>query len=127
MSAVGRLTIHSTGVGALRRPASASARATPSQYLPCLISEDILRDIKEASTSYGVAIFRADVKDIVFPGNLFESQVHAESQRAAAEARSLAQRMEAEAAAEVQRIKTQAEIDSLKQRETTATAYELQT
>lgn len=29
------------------------------------LSEDILRDVKEAATSYGVAIARADVKDLV--------------------------------------------------------------
>jgi regulator of protease activity HflC (stomatin/prohibitin superfamily) len=36
------------------------------------LSEDILREVKEAATSYGVAIARADVKDLVFPGNLQE-------------------------------------------------------
>src|SRR5262245_17587402 len=36
------------------------------------LSEEILRDVKEAATSYGVAITRADVKDLVFPGNLQE-------------------------------------------------------
>src|SRR5262249_24063101 len=36
------------------------------------LSEDILRDVKESATSYGVAIARADVKDLVFPGNLQE-------------------------------------------------------
>jgi regulator of protease activity HflC (stomatin/prohibitin superfamily) len=36
------------------------------------LSEDILRDAKESATSYGVAIARADVKDLVFPGNLQE-------------------------------------------------------
>src|SRR6185295_11183282 len=36
------------------------------------LSEDILRDVKEAAASYGVAIGRADVKDLVFPGNLQE-------------------------------------------------------
>src|SRR5262249_24268143 len=36
------------------------------------LSEDILSDVKEAAASYGVAILRADVKDLVFPGNLQE-------------------------------------------------------
>ena len=36
------------------------------------LSEDILSDVKEAATSYGVAIRRADVKDLIFPGNLQE-------------------------------------------------------
>ena len=32
----------------------------------------ILRDVKESAATYGVAIFRADVKDLIFPGNLQE-------------------------------------------------------
>lgn len=116
------------------------------------LSEDILLDVKEAATSYGVAIFRADVKDITFPGNLqeimnrvlaaermsqvqmveartkadvqrLEAQVRAESERASVESRSAAQRLDAEAAADVQRIKTQAEIDALTLREQTANVY----
>ena len=34
------------------------------------LSEDILRDVESIATGYGVEILRADVKDIVFPGNL---------------------------------------------------------
>ena len=36
------------------------------------LSEDILRDVQESAAGYGVAIGRADVKDLVFPGNLQE-------------------------------------------------------
>jgi regulator of protease activity HflC (stomatin/prohibitin superfamily) len=36
------------------------------------LSEEILRDVQEAARGYGVAIDRADVKDLVFPGNLQE-------------------------------------------------------
>ena len=36
------------------------------------LSEDILTEVKEAAAGYGVAIQRADVKDLVFPGNLQE-------------------------------------------------------
>src|SRR6516162_9177142 len=36
------------------------------------LSEDILRDVKESAGTYGVAIYRADVKDLIFPGNLQE-------------------------------------------------------
>jgi regulator of protease activity HflC (stomatin/prohibitin superfamily) len=36
------------------------------------LSEDILRDVKEAAAGYGVTILRADIKDLVFPGNLQE-------------------------------------------------------
>ena len=116
------------------------------------LSEDILRDVKEAATTYGVAIFRADVKDLIFPGNLqeimnrvlaaermsqvqmveartkadvqrLEAQVQAERVRADVETRSAAQRLEAQAAADVQRIKTQAESDALTMRQQTADAY----
>src|SRR5207247_5438778 len=34
------------------------------------LNEDILRDVKETASTYGVAIQRADVKDLTFPGNL---------------------------------------------------------
>src|SRR6266542_4709601 len=34
------------------------------------LSEDILRDVEGIATGYGVAILRADVKDLAFPGNL---------------------------------------------------------
>src|SRR6267142_325117 len=37
------------------------------------LSEDILRDVKEIAAQYGVTIQRADVKDLVFPGNLQEN------------------------------------------------------
>lgn len=116
------------------------------------LSEDILRDVKESAAGYGVTIIRADVKDLIFPGNLqeimnrvlaaermsqvqmveartkaevqrLEAQVRAESERSAAEARATAQRLEAEAAAEVQSIKTRADIESLKQRQEEAEAY----
>lgn len=116
------------------------------------LSEDILHEVKESAASYGVTIFRADVKDLVFPGNLqeimnrvlaaermsqvqlveartkadvqrLEAQVQAENQQAASEARAAAQRIEAETAAEVDRIKTQSEVDALRQREATADAY----
>src|SRR5215831_3534765 len=36
------------------------------------LSEDILRDVKEAARGYGVDIRRADIKDLIFPGNLQE-------------------------------------------------------
>ena len=36
------------------------------------LSEDILRDVKDAAGGYGVEILRSDVKDLVFPGNLQE-------------------------------------------------------
>lgn len=36
------------------------------------LSEDISLDVKEIARSYGVDILRADVKDLMFPGNLQE-------------------------------------------------------
>ena len=116
------------------------------------LSEDILRDVKNTAASYGVTIQRADVKDLVFPGNLqeimnkvlaaermsqvqlveartkadvakIESQSMAESQRQQAEARAHAERLAAQSQAEVQRLQTEAEIKRLQERERTAQAY----
>jgi regulator of protease activity HflC (stomatin/prohibitin superfamily) len=116
------------------------------------LSEDILRDVKEAAGSYGVAIVRADVKDLIFPGNLQEimnrvlaaermsqaqmveartkaevqridAQIRAETKRTEAEAEAAAQRLAAQSAAEAQRIKAEAEIQELREREQAATAY----
>lgn len=116
------------------------------------LSEDILRDAKETSAKYGVAILRADVKDLVFPGNLQEimnrvlaaernsqaqlveartkadvqridAQARGETARQEAEANAIVHRLAAEAQAESQRIKTEADILALKQREAAAAAY----
>lgn len=72
------------------------------------LSDDILRDVKETATSYGVAITRADVKDLVFPGNLQEIM----NRVLAAERMSQAQLVEARTKAEVQKIETQARLDA---------------
>jgi regulator of protease activity HflC (stomatin/prohibitin superfamily) len=116
------------------------------------LSEDILRDVKEAASGYGVAILRADVKDLIFPGNLQEimnrvlaaermsqaqlveartkadvqrmdAQAKVETQRLEAEARAEAQRVAAQTDADVQLIKTDAEIRALREREQAAEAY----
>lgn len=116
------------------------------------LSEDILRDVKSTAASYGVTIQRADVKDLVFPGNLqeimnkvlaaermsqvqlveartkadvqkIESQAKAEAQRMEAETRAASQRLAAQGDAEVQRLETDAEIRRLQERERTARAY----
>jgi regulator of protease activity HflC (stomatin/prohibitin superfamily) len=116
------------------------------------LSEDILRDVKATAASYGVTIQRADVKDLVFPGNLqeimnkvlaaermsqvqlveartkadvqkIESQSKAEAQRMEAESRAAAQRLAAQGDAEIQRLQTEAEIRRLQERERTAQAY----
>jgi regulator of protease activity HflC (stomatin/prohibitin superfamily) len=72
------------------------------------LSEDILRDVKESATSYGVAIARADVKDLVFPGNLQEIM----NRVLAAERMSQAQLVEARTKAEVQKIDAQTRMDA---------------
>jgi regulator of protease activity HflC (stomatin/prohibitin superfamily) len=72
------------------------------------LSEDILREVKESATSYGVAIARADVKDLVFPGNLQEIM----NRVLAAERMSQAQLVEARTKAEVQKIEAQTKMDA---------------
>jgi regulator of protease activity HflC (stomatin/prohibitin superfamily) len=116
------------------------------------LSEDILRDVKETATSFGVAIVRADVKDLIFPGNLqeimnrvlaaermsqvqlveartkaatqkLEAESQAEIQRLEAEAQTATQRLTAESQAEAQRIETEADIKALRERAQAAAAY----
>jgi regulator of protease activity HflC (stomatin/prohibitin superfamily) len=116
------------------------------------LSEDILRDVKEAAGGYGVAILRADVKDLIFPGNLQEimnrvlaaermsqaqlveartkadvqridAQARAETRRLESEAQAEAQRLTTQADAEAQRIRTEADVHELREREQAAAAY----
>jgi regulator of protease activity HflC (stomatin/prohibitin superfamily) len=116
------------------------------------LSEDILRDVKETAARYGVTILRADVKDLIFPGNLQEimnkvlaaqrmseaalveartkaqtqqidAQARAEIQRIESDAQAAAQRRSAETAADVHRIKTESEISALNESSKAASAY----
>ena len=116
------------------------------------LSEDILQEVKEVATTYGVAILRADVKDLIFPGNLQEimnrvlaaermsqvqlveartkaetqrldAQSRLETQRLETEANAAAQKLRAETEAESQRIQTEADILSLRERAQAAEAY----
>jgi regulator of protease activity HflC (stomatin/prohibitin superfamily) len=116
------------------------------------LSEDILRDVTDAATGYGVTIARADVKDLVFPGNLqeimnrvlaaerlsevalVESRTKAEQERIEANARAANDRVSAEARreaallaaqadADAERIRTDTEVDSLRRRAEAAAAY----
>lgn len=116
------------------------------------LSEEILQDVKESATGYGVAIRRADVKDLLFPGNLqeimnrvlaaertsqaqlidartkaevqrIEAQTKADAQRLQAQADAEAIRLKAESAAEATRLAVQAEIQALADRSTGANAY----
>ncbi|NEQ26906.1 MAG: slipin family protein, partial [Microcoleus sp. SIO2G3] len=106
----------------------------------------------EVASRYGVSILRADVKDLIFPGNLQEimnrvlaaermseaqlveartkaavqqidAQAKAEAQRLEIETTAQAQRSTAQSEAELQRIKTEAEILALRDREQAAQAY----
>lgn len=116
------------------------------------LSEDILNDVKEAAAGYGASILRADIKDLVFPGNLQEimnrvlaaernSEVHliearakAEIQKIEAQAKTETVRLEAESAAasrlaiakaeaEAIQVQTTAEVQALRDREQAAEAY----
>jgi len=74
------------------------------------LSDDILRDVKEAATGYGISIGRADVKDLSFPGNLQEIM----NKVLAAERTSQAQMVEARTKAEVQRIEAETKAHNTK-------------
>jgi regulator of protease activity HflC (stomatin/prohibitin superfamily) len=73
------------------------------------LSEDILTDLQNVASGYGVEILRADVKDIVFPGNLQDIM----NRVLAAERLSEAQLVEARTKAEKESIeaRTKAETD----------------
>ena len=68
------------------------------------LSEDILSDVKESAAGYGVTIYRADVKDLIFPGNLQEIM----NRVLATERLSEAQRVEARTKAETAIIEAEA-------------------
>jgi regulator of protease activity HflC (stomatin/prohibitin superfamily) len=116
------------------------------------LSEDILRDVEGVASGYGVAILRADVKDIVFPGNLqdimnrvlaaqrlaeaqlveartkaereaLEAGSRADAERVAAQARSDSRRIAAAAEAEATRVRADAEVDALQRLAVAASAY----
>src|SRR5689334_8281936 len=116
------------------------------------LSEDILRDVEGISAGYGVRIIRADVKDLVFPGNLqeimnrvltaqrmaeaqmveartrterdaLEATSKADAERVAAQARVESTRLAAEADAEAKRIRADAEVDALRRLAAAAEAY----
>jgi regulator of protease activity HflC (stomatin/prohibitin superfamily) len=116
------------------------------------LSEDILRDVSGVASGYGVEILRADVKDIVFPGNLqdimnrvlaaqrlseaqlveartkaeregLEATSRADAERVAAQARSESTRLAAAAEAQAKRIRADAEVDALNRLAEAAAAY----
>jgi regulator of protease activity HflC (stomatin/prohibitin superfamily) len=116
------------------------------------LSDDILQEVDKSAGGYGVAIARADVKDLVFPGNpqeimnrvlaaernsqaqlveartraevaRIEAQTKAANQRVEAEASSEARRTAAQSVAEAQQITTAAEVRALREKEQAASAY----
>jgi len=72
------------------------------------LSEDILAEVKEVASSYGVSIRRADVKDLIFPGNLQEIM----NRVLAAERNSQAQLVDARTKAEVEEIQAKSRAES---------------
>ncbi len=98
------------------------------------LSEDISRDVTESAMSYGVSILRADVKDLIFPGNLQEIMnrvLTAErmSQAQLVEARTKAQQSRIEAASKneiARQTAEQARADSLLNAQTQAEASRIQ-
>lgn len=106
------------------------------------LSDDILRDVKEDAAGYGVAIARADVKDLTFPGNLQEimnkvlaAERNSQAQLVDARTKAAVQKIEAETKAETQRVQAAAEAEAvqllaaaerqaIEERSHSATAYE---
>jgi len=117
------------------------------------LSEDILRDVQESAAGYGVDIKRADVKDLIFPGNLqeimnrvltaerlsqaqlveartkaethrIEAGARLESERLEAQLKAESQRLAAQNQAEMQRISTESEVESLRRRAELASVYQ---
>ncbi|HWM86539.1 MAG TPA: SPFH domain-containing protein, partial [Kofleriaceae bacterium] len=115
------------------------------------LSEDILRDVKETAARYGVAILRADVKDLAFPGNLQEimnkvlaaermSQAHlveartkaqaqqieaqalSEMRKLEAESQAVASRLQAQVDAEARQLRTDGDIRALRESKEAAAA-----
>ena len=116
------------------------------------LSEDILGDVYKVAGNYGVTISRAEIKDLIFPGNLQEimnkvprgradqpgparrgedradvqriaATAEAEAKRVQSEAHANSIRRDAEAEAEATRIKVDAAVNALRTREQAAGAY----
>lgn len=105
------------------------------------LSEDILSDVTDAADGYGVKVLRADVKDLIFPGNLQEImnrvltaerlsqaqlvEARTKAEREAIEARSRAEveRMAAQSQAAVQSIRSEADAAALRVQAEAAAAY----
>lgn len=80
------------------------------------ISDAVLEAVEQQAAGYGVEVRRADVKDLVFPGNLreimnrvLETERRAEAQLIEARKQGEARRIQAEADAEANRMRLEAE------------------
>ena len=96
----------------------------PLQTSERRLSEDILSDVTESANGYGVAIRRADVKDLIFPGNLQEimnrvlaAERHSEAQLVEARTRAEVEQIEAQSRAETTRCDAEAEAEARRLRE----------
>ena len=96
------------------------------------LSEDILNDVKEIALRYGVTVMRADVKDLIFPGDvqeimnkvlkaerlsqaqMVEAKSHSEIQILNAKSDSEKQIIETEAKAKMHHIASEADAKSMK-------------
>jgi regulator of protease activity HflC (stomatin/prohibitin superfamily) len=105
------------------------------------LSEDILSDVTDAAAGYGVKVLRADVKDLIFPGNLqeimnrvltaerlsqaqlIEARTKAEREAIEARARSEVEQMTAQSQATVQNIRAQADAAALRVQAEAAAVY----
>jgi regulator of protease activity HflC (stomatin/prohibitin superfamily) len=105
------------------------------------LSDEILADVKESAATFGVSIARADVKDLIFPGNLqdimnrvlaaqrnsqaqlVDAQTRAEVETIQAKSNAESVRLAAQAQAEVERAKTDAEAARFEQQLKQAKAY----
>lgn len=87
------------------------------------LSEEILADVKETAAGYGVAIRRADVKDLIFPGNLQEimnqvlaAQRQSEAKLVQARTQAEVERLQAETQAQIKRAEAAAETEATRLR-----------
>jgi regulator of protease activity HflC (stomatin/prohibitin superfamily) len=96
------------------------------------ISDAVREDMKIAATTYGVEVMRADVKDLVFPGNLreimnqvleterraeaklIEARRNAEVMQMNAEANAIAAKVNAQSIAAAQKVNAEAERERAK-------------
>jgi regulator of protease activity HflC (stomatin/prohibitin superfamily) len=105
------------------------------------LSEDILSAVTDAAAGYGVKVLRADVKDLIFPGNLqeimnrvltaervsqaqlVEARTKAEREEIEARSRAEVEQLAARSQAEVQLIRAEADAAALGVQAEAATVY----